>query len=64
MVTKRVRVASRTPTGVTRFTWWVIGEFGSWNAAIAAAGFEPRAAHGGGGNQLRRRKVRERTAAA
>jgi hypothetical protein len=42
----------------------VIGEFGSWNAAIAAAGFEPRAAHGGGGNQLRRRKVRERTAAA
>lgn len=27
--------------------------FGSWNAAIEAAGFAPRAAHGGGGNEQR-----------
>jgi len=32
-------------------------EFGSWNAAIAAAGFEPRARGGGGGNNARRRKA-------
>lgn len=29
--------------------------FGSWNAALEAAGFKPRAPHGGDGNQLRRR---------
>ena len=33
----------------------VFREFGSWNAGIAAAGFVPRADHGGAGNQLRRR---------
>jgi hypothetical protein len=33
----------------------VIGEFGSWNAAITAAGFTPRPSGGGGGNELRRR---------
>lgn len=32
--------------------------FGSWNAAIEAAGFQPRAAHGGGGNEQRRRSMR------
>jgi hypothetical protein len=29
--------------------------FGSWNAAIGAAGFQPRVPHGGGGNVKRRR---------
>lgn len=33
--------------------------FGSWNAAIAAAGFAPRAANGGGGNAERRRGFKE-----
>jgi hypothetical protein len=32
--------------------------FGSWQAAIAAAGYEPRPAHGGGGNVARRRSQR------
>ncbi len=33
----------------------VVDMFGSWNAGIAAAGFEPRAKHGGNGNEKRRR---------
>jgi hypothetical protein len=37
--------------------------FGSWGAAMIAAGFEPRAPHGGAGNQFRMRSMRERTAA-
>lgn len=37
----------------------VIKHFGSWNAAIEAAGFTPRAAHGGDGNSLRRRDFQE-----
>lgn len=41
----------------------VVREFGTWNAGIAAAGFTPRARHGGGGNELRRRYARERVAA-
>lgn len=36
----------------------VIRAFGSWNAAIEASGFAPRAGHGGSGNQLRRRYLR------
>lgn len=32
--------------------------FGSWAAAIEAAGFVPRAPHGGGGNQYRRHRSR------
>lgn len=48
--------------------YWPCGEtvhhrFGSWNAALKAAGFEPRAAHGGAGNQLRKRAAREAVAA-
>jgi hypothetical protein len=43
----------RWPTHTT-----VFGEFGSWQAAIAAAGYEPRPAHGGGGNVARRRSQR------
>jgi len=35
---------------------WVVRRFGRWNDAIAAAGFQPRAAHGGGGNASRRRR--------
>lgn len=38
----------------------VYREWGSWNAAIKAAGFTPRAPHGGGGNGARHRSVRER----
>ena len=33
----------------------VVKEFGTWNEGISAAGFEARAPHGGGGNELRRR---------
>lgn len=36
----------------------VCGVFGSWNAAIEAAGFAARAPHGGGGNVARRRRNR------
>jgi Homing endonuclease associated repeat len=36
----------------------VYQEFGSWNAAVEAAGFEGRAAHGGNGNWRRRRAER------
>ena len=32
-------------------------ELGSWAHALAAAGFEPRAPHGGAGNQRRRRSA-------
>jgi hypothetical protein len=34
----------------------VIREFGNWNTAIIAAGFEPRAGHGGAGNHFRQRR--------
>jgi hypothetical protein len=34
----------------------VIERFGTWNTAISAARYEPRAPHGGSGNQLRARK--------
>jgi hypothetical protein len=42
-----------------RWPWFtlVVQRFGTWNAAIEAAGFEGRANHGGGGNVLRRRKI-------
>jgi hypothetical protein len=40
-----------------------IRAFGTWNAAIEAAGFEPRAPHGGGGNGARHRSVRARATA-
>ncbi len=36
----------------------VIRNCGGWNEAICAAGFTPRAAHGGGGNEHRRRSAR------
>jgi hypothetical protein len=39
----------------------VFREFGSWNAAVEAAGFTPRPAHGGGGNELRSRRRRALT---
>lgn len=38
----------------------VVNLFGIWNAAIGAAGLEPRAAHGGAGNETRRRRARAR----
>jgi hypothetical protein len=50
---RAARAAGIAPTHGT-----VIREFGSWNAAIEAAGFTPRAPHGGGGNHLRRRNAR------
>lgn len=36
----------------------VVQTFGTWSAAIEAAGFTPRAAHGGAGNELRRRNLK------
>jgi hypothetical protein len=36
----------------------VAHEFGTWSAAIKAAGFQPRANHGGAGNELRRRSAK------
>ncbi len=41
----------------------VVRVFGSWNAAIAAAGFKPRPRYGGEGNELRRRNVRTKATA-
>jgi hypothetical protein len=41
----------------------VVERFGTWNAGITAAGFAPRAAHGGGGNELRHRDHRSKAAA-
>lgn len=38
--------------------WTVRREFGSWAAGLRAAGFTPRAPHGGAGNSSRRRSVR------
>jgi hypothetical protein len=35
-----------------------VRRWGSWNAAIAAAGFTPRPPHGGGGNEHRRRRTK------
>jgi hypothetical protein len=41
-----------------RWPWFtsVIHQFGTWNTAIAAAGFTPRVPTGGGSNALRRRR--------
>jgi hypothetical protein len=36
----------------------VVEQFGSWNAGLEAAGLQSRPAHGGGGNELRRRSAR------
>lgn len=36
----------------------VVERFGSWNVGIRAAGFTPRADHGGGGNEARTRSMR------
>jgi len=38
----------------------VIRRFGSWSNGLEAAGFTPRAPHGGGGNELCKRSVREK----
>jgi transcriptional regulator with XRE-family HTH domain len=43
--------------GVIPWMTLVVNRFGSWNAGLIAAGFKPRANHGGAGNQLRRRKT-------
>ena len=49
--------AHRFESESPRWPWFtlVVNRFGTWNAAIKAAGFEPRAAHGGDGNTSRRR---------
>jgi hypothetical protein len=52
------QAGGRWPRHTTVFMEW-----GSWNAAIVAAGFQPRPAHGGGGNELRRRSMRAKAAA-
>lgn len=51
--------ARRFESANGRWPWpeAVIREFGSWNAAIEAAGFVPRANTGGGGNELRKRAL-------
>lgn len=41
----------------------VVHEFGTWNAGMVAAGFEPRAPHGGGGNGNRQRSMRAKVTA-
>lgn len=48
-----------------RWPWFtiVVRAFGSWNAAIEAAGFAGRAAHGGDGNGARHRSMRAKAAA-
>jgi transposase len=42
----------------------VYKRFPSWNAALEAAGFTPRAPYGGAGNQYRRRAVRAKARTA
>ena len=51
--------AKRWEKGRGRWPWFtsVVYQFGSWNAAIEAAGFHPRPPHGGGGNACRRRSA-------
>lgn len=44
--------------GVIPWMTTAVERFGSWNAAIMAAGFKGRAPHGGGGNQSHRRNRR------
>jgi hypothetical protein len=41
----------------------VYREFSSWNAALKAAGFQPRAPYGNAANQRRRRSMRAKAAA-
>lgn len=50
--------AQRFEAGHWPWSTQVVHAFGSWNAAIEAAGFTPRAPHGGGGNGFRRRSSR------
>lgn len=50
--------AGRWPTTTTVFKEWR-----SWNTALVAAGFQPRAPHGGGGNEQRMRSMRAKAAA-
>lgn len=52
-------ITDRTIPGFTT----VVQRFGSWNAGIEAAGFQPRVNHGGGGNSWRRRSSRKELAA-
>ncbi len=55
----RESAAGTCPTFITVFRTFGAG---GWNAALVAAGFEPRPAHGGGGNELRRRDVQAKAA--
>lgn len=52
------RARAGITAGVFPGAYVVYRRFGSWNEAIEAAGFVPRAPHGGGGNQGRRRSQR------
>lgn len=51
--------AQRWEDAAGHWPWFtiVVQRFGSWNEGLLAAGFEPRPAHGGGGNALRRRSA-------
>jgi hypothetical protein len=53
---RAVRAERHISAGEIPWFTTVVREFGSWNAAIAAAGFTPLANHGGNGNSLRHRK--------
>ncbi len=55
---ERAKAAGEHPSYQT-----VIREFGSWNAAIEAAGFTPRAVGGWAANTARRRSMRAKAAA-
>jgi hypothetical protein len=57
--------ANRFRLAYGRWPWFntVFRAWGSWNAALVAAGFEPRPAHGGGVNVARRRNQRAKVAA-
>jgi len=57
--------ASRFERGNGRWPWftYVHRTFGSFNEGLLAAGYEPRAPHGGAGNELRRRNRRQKATA-
>jgi len=51
---REVRARRHLDAGDIPWFTTVVKRFGTWNAALAAAGFKPRANHGGAGNQERR----------
>jgi hypothetical protein len=60
---RAIRYERDHATGACPSFMAVVEAFGSWNAAICAAGFDPRPARGGNGNELRRRSMRAKAEA-